>query len=212
MLFFLILLAPSSLPLSQTNYAEQSGGLLSQCGKQAATDHTIPSCPYTTLVVHLARSIWVPTKAVPSHRRPLQWFLWVGTADKHSIHHHSHAHQSPLCLPRHASKLFNRQWPESQRSLLESRLTEYNLTRALHILSAFLLEHFSSFSCYYLVIIEQWVTLILSWTSDTVFVCICISLSIFFLTRGDVMSPLRHSRMIASHSKVPVSTRARGCE
>ena len=68
---------------------------------------------------------------------------------------------------------------------------------------------FCSFS-YYLVIIEQWVTLILSWTSETVFVCICISLSIFFfLTRGDVMSPLRHSRMIASHSKVPVSTRAR---
>ena len=34
----------------------------------------------------------------------------------------------------------------------------------------------------------------------------------FFLAREDVMSPLRYSRMIASHSKVPVSTRARGYE
>ena len=34
-----------------------------------------------------------------------------------------------------------------------------------------------------------------------------------FSQGGDVMSPLGYSRMITSHSKVPVSTRARGgCE
>ena len=37
----------------------------------------------------------------------------------------------------------------------------------------------SSFSCCYLVIIEQWVTLIFSWTSETLFVCICVSLSLY---------------------------------
>ena len=48
-------------------------------------------------------------------------------------------------------------------------------------------------------------------SGDTV--CICISLSVYyFFDEGDVMSPLRYSHMIASHSKVPVSMRARGCE
>ena len=39
----------------------QSCPTCSQWGKQAASDYTIPSCPYTTLAVHLARHIWVPT-------------------------------------------------------------------------------------------------------------------------------------------------------
>ena len=66
---------------------------------------------------------WIPKKAEPSHRRPLQWFLRDGPADKHSIHHHRRAHQSPLCPPRHPSKLFNRQWPESRRSLMTTNFT-----------------------------------------------------------------------------------------
>ena len=120
MLFFLILLGPSSLPLSdQVCWAKW----------RPAFPVWKASCHwsyYPLLSLHdlgSSSSLWVPTKAVPSHRRPLQWFLWVGTADKHSIHHHSHAHQSPLCLPRHASKLFNRQWPESQRSLITTNFT-----------------------------------------------------------------------------------------
>ena len=32
----------------------------------------------------------------------------------------------------------------------------------------------------------------------------------FCFHKGDAMSPLGYSRMITSHSKVPVSTRARG--
>ena len=54
----------------------------------------------------------------------------------------------------------------------------------------------------------------LSQTSEALFVYIFIRvyIYIFLLTRGDVMSPLRYSHMIASHSKVPVSMRARGCE
>ena len=43
---------------------------------------------------------------------------------------------------------------------LTRKWAKCNLTRALHILSALLLEHFSSFSWYYLIITEQWVTLI----------------------------------------------------
>ena len=85
--------------------------------------YTIPSCPYTTLAVHPARYIWVPTKEVPSHRRPLQWFLWIGPADKHSIHHHRCAHHSPLCWPRHPSMLYDRQCPERQRSLMTTNFT-----------------------------------------------------------------------------------------
>ena len=85
--------------------------------------YTIPSCPYTTLAVHPARYTWVPTEAVPSHRRPLQWFLWIGPADKHSIHHHRCAHHSPLCWPRHPSMLYDRQCPERQRSLMTTNFT-----------------------------------------------------------------------------------------
>ena len=80
--------------------------------------YTIPSCPYTTLAVHPARYTWVPTEAVPSHRRPLQWFLWIGPADKHSIHHHRRAHHSPLCRPRRPITLYDRQCPERQISLM----------------------------------------------------------------------------------------------
>ena len=43
-------------------------------------------------------------------------------------------------------------------------------------------------------------------------VCLYLYMHIYFLTRGDVMSLLGYSRMITSHSKVPVSTRARGFE
>ena len=239
MIFFLSLLAPSFLPLSDqvcwaktiTTIGEQNIALVShismflvcptcsQCGKQAATDHTIPSCPYTTSAVHLAGHIWVPTKAIPSHRRLLQWFLWVGPADKHSIHHHRRAHQSPLCPPRHPSKLSNRRYPGSQRSLMTTNFTRKWANRVQPHKSTPYPQclAFGTFFFFFLVLSYHYWTMShinLSLTSEALFVyiCICVYIYIFLLTRGDVMSPLRYSHMIASHSKVPVSTRAWGWE
>ena len=141
--------------------------------------YTIPSCPYTTLAVHPARYIWVPTKAVPSHRRPLQWFLWIGPADKHSIHHHRCAHHSPLCWPRNPSMLYNRQCPERQRSLMTTNFTRRwaNIVqphKSTPYPQCLAYETFFFLFMFYLFIIEQWVTLILFWTLQTLFVCICI--------------------------------------
>ena len=71
------------------------------------------------------------------------------------------------------------------RTLLESGLTECNLTRALHILSALLLEHFSSFSWYYLIITEQWVTLIcLRLRRHYLSIFAYVSIYIYFFWRG----------------------------
>ena len=166
--------------------------------------YTIPSCPYTTLAVHPARYIWVPTEAVPNHRRPLQWFLWIGPADNHS-----------LCRPRHPSTSYNRQCPERQRSLITTNFTRKwaNVVQP-HKSTPYpqCLAYGTFFFLFMFLSLYYWTIGHINFVFDVTDI-ICLYLYIkFFLTRGDVMSPLRYSCMVTSHSKVLVPTRALGCD